>query len=56
VAGGKVILKGVVAHPDGKEMWAAEGEASVHEAENLGLKIGQGIRRKVPPGILPEKP
>jgi hydroxymethylbilane synthase len=56
VEGGQVFLKGAVFHPDGEEVWEAEGKAPLAEAENLGDRLGQEIRMKVPPGILPEKP
>jgi hydroxymethylbilane synthase len=55
VEGGQVTLKGAVFDLDGKEMWQASGKAPVAEAESLGDRLGQEIRLKVPPGILPEK-
>lgn len=50
---GQVHLKGLVAHPEGKGVWQADGRGSVGEAMDLGRHVGRTLRRLVPTGILP---
>ncbi len=51
--GDALHLRGMVLHPDGKEIWESEGSASSAEAEFLGKSIGEELRAKTPSGILP---
>lgn len=49
-----LVLKGLVAHPDGKGVWRAEQTGSANDPVALGREVGRNLRKKVPQGILPE--
>lgn len=52
--GENLSLEGLVAHPEGKDVWRADIKGGANDARNLGQELGRTLRRLVPPGILPE--
>ncbi len=49
-----LFLQGLVAHPEGKGVWAAAQTAQPNDAITLGREVGRKLRKDVPQGILPE--
>jgi hydroxymethylbilane synthase len=50
---GRLHIDGLVIHPEGKGLWQGGIYGSPDDAEGLGTALGQDLRRKTPPGILP---
>jgi hydroxymethylbilane synthase len=46
IAGGRMRLRALVASPDGRRSVRAEGEADVHSAEALGLRVAGLLRER----------
>jgi len=52
VNGSRVHLAGMVLSADGREVFETAGEAVAGEAEALGLRLGEALRRRLPPLFL----
>ncbi len=48
VTAGRIRLSGLVARPDGSEIYADTGTAAAADAERLGLELGLGLRSRAP--------
>ena len=54
VKGDSISAKAALFSPDGKQFWAEHGEAVLHEAKELGKRLGEAIKNKADPDLIRE--
>jgi hydroxymethylbilane synthase len=54
IEGGKLNARATLYSPDGKQSWVEQGEADLSEAEALGQRLGENIKKNADPSLFSE--